>query len=168
MNTVKKYLIFRNNPASGKSIIPGSPEDIACDIAMGVKIDGHLKNTFIAYPADSPEATFATIQSAPLFSIELDQAKINAWINDVEPLLHKIYYFDDVVNEAQSLVMSAFSDLEESIEESIIFKDVDLTSEISISNAFEEIGRPDEYEFTERLEEEFSVEKFVRYPARSV
>ncbi len=87
---------------------------------------------------------------------------------DVEPLLHKIYYFDDVVNEAQSLVMSAFSDLEESIEESIIFKDVDLTSEISISNAFEEMGRPDEYEFAERLEKEFSIEKFERFPARSV
>jgi hypothetical protein len=165
---VKKYLIFRNNPASGKSNIPGSPEDIACDITRAIEMAGVPQKAFIAYLADSPEATFATIQSTPLFSIELDQAKINAWINDAEPLLHKIYYFDDVVNEAQSLVMSAFSDLEESIEESIIFKDVDLTSEISISNPFEEIGRPDEYEFIERLEEEFSVEKFVRYPARSV
>ena len=165
---MKKYLIFRNNPASGKSNILGSPEDIACDIASVLEVGGVPKNAFIAYLADSPEATFATIQSAPLFSMELDLARINAWINDVEPLLHKIYYFDDVVNEAQSLVMSAFSDLEESIEESIIFKDVDLTSEISISNPFEEIGRPDEYEFIERLEEEFSVEKFERFPARSV
>ena len=165
---MKKYLIFRNNSASGKSNIPGSPEDIACDIARAIEMAGVPKNAFIAYLADSPEATFATIQSSPLFSMELDLARINAWINDVEPLLHKIYYFDDVVNEAQSLVMSAFSDLEESIEESIIFKDVDLTSEISISNPFEEIGRPDEYEFTERLEEEFSVEKFERFPARSV
>ena len=144
---MKKYLIFRNNPASGKSNIPGSPEDIACDIASVLEVGGVPKNAFIAYLADSPEATFATIQSAPLFSMELDLARINAWINDVEPLLHKIYYFDDVVNEAQSLVMSAFSDLEESIEESIIFKDV---------------------EFIERLEEEFSVEKFERFPARSV
>ena len=165
---MKKYLIFRNNPASGKYNIPGSPEDIACDIASVLEVGGVPKNAFIAYLADSPEATFATIQSSPLFSMELDLARINAWINDVEPLLHKIYYFDDVVNEAQSLVMSAFSDLEESIEESIIFKDVDLTSEISISNPFEEIGRPDEYEFIERLEEEFSVEKFERFPARSV
>ena len=165
---MKKYLIFRNNPASGKSNSPGSPEDIACDIIRAIEMAGVPQKAFIAYLADSPEATFATIQSAPLFSMELDLARINAWINDVEPLLHKIYYFDDVVNEAQSLVMSAFSDLEESIEESIIFKDVDLTSEISISNPFEEIGRPDEYEFIERLEEEFSVEKFERFPARSV
>ena len=165
---MKKYLVFRNNQDSRKFNIPGSPEAIACEIARALDMDGVPRCAFIAYLADSPEATFATIQSAPLFSMELDQARINAWINDVEPLLHKIYYFDDVVNEAQSLVMSAFSDLEESIEESIIFKDVDLTSEISISNPFEEIGRPDEYEFIERLEEEFSVEKFERFPARSV
>ena len=67
---MKKYLIFRNNPASGKSNIPGSPEDIACDIASVLEVGGVPKNTFIAYLADSPEATFATIQSSPLFSME--------------------------------------------------------------------------------------------------
>ena len=74
---MKKYLIFRNNPASGKSNSPGSPEDIACDIIRAIEMAGVPQKAFIAYLADSPEAMFATIQSTPLLSIELDQAKID-------------------------------------------------------------------------------------------
>ena len=161
---MKKYLIFRNNPASGKSNIPGSPEDIACDIAMGVKIDGHLKNTFIAYPADSPEATFATIQSAPLFSMELDQAKINAWINDAEPLLAKILSVHDVIDNAYGDIMEAVNDLENDLQQSSVCHDLDLIGDMSIDHGFEAISRPSEYEFSEHITEYFDVKVLENHP----
>ena len=165
---MKKYLVFRNNPASGKSNIPGSPEDIVCDIARVVDRDGHSKKAFITYLADSPEATFATIQSVLLFSMELDQVKINAWINDAKPLLEKINNFGYVINDARTLMTSAFCELEESNKKSIIFKDIDLTDEISIGSVFDDMGRPNEHNFVERLKDEFSVEVFKQQPAWSV
>lgn len=70
-----KYLIFNNSPTSGKCNVPGSPEDIACDIARVVENEGNSKNRFIGYAADSSEATFATIQGAPRYTLELDQKR---------------------------------------------------------------------------------------------
>ena len=75
-----KYLVFNNSRTSGKFNVPGSPEDIACDIARVVENEGNYKNRFIGYPAESPEATFATIQGAPRYALELDQKKIDAWL----------------------------------------------------------------------------------------
>jgi hypothetical protein len=43
-----KYLVFKNDRASGKSNVPGSPEDVACDIARVVEMEGNSKNSFIA------------------------------------------------------------------------------------------------------------------------
>ena len=161
---MKKYLIFRNNPASGKSNIPGSPEDIACDIAMGVEIDAHLKNTFIAYPADSPEATFATIQSAPLFSLELNQVRINTWINDAEPIREKILYVNHVIDHAYKNIMEAVGDLEYEANNSATFHKLDIVESMDISYGFEAISRPSEYEFSEHIAEYFDVKVLENHP----
>ena len=71
-----KYLIFKNDPASGKLNAPGSPEQVACDIARAVALDADPPNAYIVYPAESPQATFEALKATPRFSIELDQGKI--------------------------------------------------------------------------------------------
>jgi hypothetical protein len=161
---VKKYLVFRNNPASVKSNILGSPEDIACDIASVLEVGGVPKNAFIAYLADSPEAMFATIQSAPLFSMELDQAKINAWINDAEPLLAKILSVHDVIDNAYGDIMEAVNDLENDLQQSSVCHDLDLIGDMSIDHGFEAISRPSEYEFSEHITEYFDVKVLENHP----
>jgi hypothetical protein len=157
---VKKYLVFKNNPVSRKSNIPGSHEDFACEIAGVVERTDAPKDSFIAYLADSPEATFSLIQSRPLFSIELDQARINAWTSDAKPLHEKICNFGHAINDARKLMACALCELEDSAKASIIFKDINLTDEISISCVFDEMGQPNRHNFTERLNNEFNVEVF--------
>ncbi len=161
---MKKYLIFRNNPASGKCNIPGSPEDIACDITRAIEMDGVPINAFIAYVADSPEAMFATIQSTPLFSIELDQVKINAWINDAEPLLAKILSVHDVIDNAYGDIMQVVNDLENDLQDSSVCCDLDLMGDMSIDHGFEAISRPNEYEFSEHIAVYFDVQVFEHHP----
>ena len=161
---MKKYLIFRNNPASGKSNSPGSPEDIACDIIRAIEMAGVPQKAFIAYLADSPEAMFATIQSTPLFSIELDQAKINAWINDAEPLLAKILSVHDVIDNAYGDIMEAVNDLENDLQQSSVCHDLDLIGDMSIDHGFEAISRPSEYEFSEHITEYFDVKVLENHP----
>jgi ABC-type lipopolysaccharide export system ATPase subunit len=70
-----KYLIFNNSPSSDKSNVPGSPEDIACDIARVIENEGNSKKRFISYPAKSTDATFASLQEAPRYAVELNQKK---------------------------------------------------------------------------------------------
>jgi len=86
---VTRYLIFNNRSTSGNSAVPGSPEDIACDIARVVEMEGNSKHSFIAHVEGSPEATFAALKKPPRYAIELDQSKIAAWVNDAEPMLAK-------------------------------------------------------------------------------
>lgn len=152
-----KYLIFKNEKDSGKSNLPGSPEEVACDIARTVEMDGNGKDAFIAYPADTPQATFEALKSLPCFAVELDQKKIDNWNNEAEPLLEKIYTVHDALGNAYSMIMAAIHDLESDCESSELFKELDLTGDMDIDSAFEHIENPSEYLFAEHVAEAFGV-----------
>lgn len=153
-----KYLIFKNDQTSGKLNAPGSPEQVACDIARAVETEGAPPNAFIVYPADSPAATFEAVKQVPRFSIELDQAKIDHWLNEAEPLLEKIYSVHDALGNAYGIIMDAVRDLESDLENSENFHDLQLTSDMDIDRAFEYIENPSEYEFATKLEEVFDIQ----------
>jgi hypothetical protein len=157
MLTMTNYLIFKNDPASGKLNAPGSPEQVACDIARAVALDADPPNAYIVYPAESPQATFEALKATPRFSIELHQGKIDHWLNEAEPLLEKIYSVHDALGNAYGIIMDAIRDLESDLENSEHFHDLQLTSDMDIDRAFEYIENPSEYEFVDKLEEIFEV-----------
>jgi hypothetical protein len=157
-----KYLIFKNDPASGKLNAPGSPEQVACDIARAVDMEGAPPNAYIVFPADSPAATFEALKDTPRFSIELDQAKIDLWLNEAEPILEKIYSVHDALGNAYGIIMDAIRELESDLESSELFDGLNLTSEMDIDRAFEYIENPSEYEYAEKLQEVFDVKVFEK------
>ena len=162
-----KYLIFNNSRTSGKCNVSGSAEDIACDIARVVENEGNSKNRFIGYPAESPEASFATLQEGPRYALELDQKKIAAWLNDAEPLLVKILHVHEVIDRAYGDIMQAANDLDNDLQDSTVCHDLDLIGDMGIDPGFEAISRPSEYEFSERIAEYFDVQVFDYHPAGS-
>jgi hypothetical protein len=164
---VTKYLVFNNSRTSGKLNVPGSPEDIACDIARVVENEGNSKNRFISYPAESPDATFATIQEGPRYALELDQKKINAWLNDAEPLLAKILNVHDVIDHAYGDIMQAVNDLESNVQDSTVCHGLDLMDEMNIEHGFEVISHPNEYVFSDHIAEYFDVQVFEHHPTGS-
>lgn len=157
-----KYLIFKNDPASGKLNAPGSPEQVACDIARAVDMEGAPPNAYIVFPADSPAATFEALKDTPRFSIELDQTKIDLWLNEAEPLLEKIYSVHDALGNAYGIIMDAVSELESDFESSEYFHDLELTVDMEIDRAFEYIENPSEYLYAEKLQEVFDVKVFEK------
>lgn len=162
-----KYLIFNNSHTSGKLNVPGSTEEIACDIARVVENEGNSKNRFISYAADSPDATFATLQEAPRYALELDQNKINAWLNDAEPLLAKIFSVHDVIDKAYGDILQAVNDLENELQDSAVCNSLDLMDDMNIDHGFEAISRPNEYEFSDYIAEYFDVQVFDYHPTGS-
>ena len=160
-----KYLIFNNSPSSGKSNVPGSPEDIACDIARVIENEGNSKKRFISYPAKSTDATFASLHEAPRYAVELNQMKMNAWINDALPLLAKIYNLNDIIDQAYSDIMQAANDLDNDLKVSSVCHDLDLISDMSIDYGFESISRPNEYDFSQHIVEYFDIEVFEYHQA---
>ncbi len=162
-----KYLVFNNSRTSGKFNVPGSPEDIACDIARVVENEGNSKTRFISYPAESPEATFATIHQVPRYAIVLNQKKIDAWINDAEPMLAKILHVHDVIDHAYGDIMGAVNDLDTDMQDSAVCRDLDLMDEMNIEHGFEVISRPNEYVFSDHIAEYFDVQVFEYHPTGS-
>lgn len=160
-----KYLVFNNSRTSGKCNVSGSAEDIACDIARVVENEGNSKNWFISYPAESSEATFATIQEGPRYALELDQKKMDAWLNDAEPMLEKILNVHDVIDHAYGDIMQAVNDLESNVQGSAVCHGLDLMEDMNIDHGFEAISRPNEYEFSEHIAEYFDVQVFDYHPA---
>ena len=158
-----KYLVFKNDPSRGKFSAPGSPEDIACDIARVVEMDGKSKYSFIAYADNSSEATFEAIKSLPRFSVELDQAKINAWITDAEPILRSIFSAHESIDEAYTTIRVALDRLVSEQENSIVCEDFDVLGECDIDHAFDVLVRPSEYEFAEHIAEYFGVQVFEHH-----
>lgn len=154
-----KYLVFKKEKTSVKSNAPGSPEDIACDIACFVEMDGNPKTAFIAFPADSPQATFETIRCAPRFSINLDKRKIKTWVNDARSILKKIYDIEDCIEDSFSDIMSAIDELEYEIKHSSAFRNIDLLSEVNICSAFEDIEKPTDHDFSHYVSSYFEVER---------
>lgn len=157
-----KYLIFKNDPTSGKLNAPGSPEQVACDIARVVEMEGAPPNAFVVYPADSQAATFEALKDTPRFSIELDKAKIDLWLNEAEPILEKIYSVHDTLGNAYGMIMDSIRELESDLESSEHFEGLDLTSEMDIDRAFEYIENPSEYEYAEKIQEVFDVKVFEK------
>ncbi len=162
-----KYLIFNNSRTSGKLNVPGSTEEIACDIARVVENEGNSKSRFISYAADSPDATFATLQEAPRYALELDHKKINAWLNDAEPLLAKIFSVHDVIDKAYGDILQAVNDLENELQDSAVCNSLDLMDDMNIDHGFEAISRPNEYEFSDYIAEYFDVQVFDYHPTGS-
>jgi hypothetical protein len=156
---MSKYLVFKSDPASGKSNAPGSPEDVACDIACFIEMDGNPKAAFIAFPADSPQATLEAIRCAPRFSVALDQKKIDVWMNDARSILKKIYDIEDCIEDSYSDIMSALDELEYEIKYCLAFRNIDLVSEINVWNAFEDIEKPTDHDLSRYVSEYFEIER---------
>ena len=155
-----KYLIFNKSQDSVKTNVPGSAQAVACEIARTVEMKGNTANDFIAYPDDSSEATFESLKALPLFAVELDQQKIDMWINHAQPLLEMIDNVQDALGNAYSMIAGAVQDLESHCKSSELFSDLDLTSDMDIDRAFDYVETPSEDAFVEKITELFDVSSF--------
>lgn len=156
-----KYFIFVNEPNTQKSNAPGSAEMVACEIACALGMDGFPANHYIAYPHDTAEATFGILKEQARFSIELDDAKLDIWRNEVEPLLEKITESHDVLSNAYGQIYDCAHELESAFESSEHFSDLNPASELNIDRAYEYLENPSEYEMLQRVEEMFDFKLLV-------
>ena len=99
--------------------------------------------------------------------MELDQKKIDAWLNDAEPMRAKIFHVHDVIDRAHGDIMQAANDLDNELQTSAVCHGLDLMDEMNIDHGFEVISRPNEYEFSEHIAQYFDVQVFDYHPAGS-
>jgi hypothetical protein len=162
-----KFLVFKNNRESGMSNIPGSPEDLACEIACFVEGDDNSKTAVIAFPSETPEATFATLKLVPRFILSLDTFRMNVWLREAKPLIRKIASVREIFENAHADLNGAMEDLALKIQFCPSFKHISLTTEVNVDFGFHEMGSVSQHNFAHYVSDYFEVRSMDYFSARS-
>ena len=102
-----KYLVFKNQPGSGQTNVPGSSEEMACTIATVVSQDALPKDFYIAYPLENPHSTWESMKDAAKFSVEIDDERAELWEKEIFPLTGLAEKIDEAIGDAYSAIVYA-------------------------------------------------------------
>ena len=78
-----KYLVFKNKPESGLFNVPGSREEMACDIAILTTGAALSKDFYIAYSTDSPNSSMEILKESPKFAVVIDDKRADLWVKEI-------------------------------------------------------------------------------------
>ena len=153
-----KYLVFKNQPNSGQVNAPGSREEMASEIANVVSQDRMLPNYYIAYSIEDPKATFESLKDLAKFTVEIDDATADLWVNEIQAMVQKANNVDDAIGEASGGIYQAMMEYNNAIKDSSQFKDLTVLSIKAIDRAFEYFEVESSYEVSTLVEEIYQVE----------
>lgn len=153
-----KYLVFKNQPNSGQVNAPGSREEMASEIANVVSRDHMPPNFFISYSINDPKATFESLKNLAKFTVEIDDATADLWVNEIQAMVQKANNVDDAIGEASGAIYQAMMEYNNAIKDSSQFKDLTVLSIKAIDRAFEYFEVESSYEVSTLVEEIYQVE----------
>jgi hypothetical protein len=153
-----KYLVFKNQPESGQVNEPGSREEMASEIANVVSQDRMLPNYYIAYSIEDPKATFESLKELAKFTVEIDDATAELWVNEIQTMVQKAHNVDDALGEASGGIYQAMMEYNNAIQASSNCKDLTSLSVRAIDRAFEYFEVESSYEVVAKVEEIYEVE----------
>ena len=160
-----KYLIFKNQPGSGQTNVPGSREQMACNIAKVVTQEDLADDFFVAYPSESPDSTFAGLKKTANYSVEIDDERAELWKKEIASITNLSQAIDDAIGQAYSVIVGAAINFGHACEKSKNFKDIEVSEHINIDRAFEAIESNLSFEIAEIIEEIFEVETLSNHYA---
>ena len=153
-----KYLVFKNQPNSGQVNAPGSREEMASEIANVVSRDHMPPNFYISYSINDPKATFESLKDLAKFTVEIDDATADLWVNEIQAMVQKANNVDDAIGEASGGIYQAMMEYNNTIKDSGQFKDLTVLSIKAIDRAFEYFEVESSYEVSTLVEEIYQVE----------
>lgn len=103
-----KYLVFKNEPGSGLFNMPGrSREEMACDIAILTTGAALNKESYIAYPSDSPNSTLEMLKEPAKFAVVIDDKRADLWMKEIEPMSRLSDEIDELLTPQKQTHRSA-------------------------------------------------------------
>ena len=155
-----KYLVFKNQPDSGKVNVSGSREEMASEIANVVSQDRMPPNYFIAFPVDNPNASMESLKELARFSVEINDETAELWVNEIQEIVQKAHRVDDALSEVSGAIYQAMLEYNNAIEGSNNFKDLTSLSIKALDRAFEYFEVESSFEVPTKVEDIFLVELF--------
>jgi len=155
-----KYLVFKNQPDSGKVNVPRSREEMASEIANVVSQDRMPPNYYIAFPAENSNASMESLKELARFSVEINDETAELWVNEIQEIVQKAYTVDDAVRGASGGIYQAMIAYNSAIEASKDFQGLTELSIKSFDRMFEYFEVQSSYEVPTKIEDIFLVELF--------
>lgn len=158
-----KYVVFKNQPDSGQSNVPGSREEMACNIAMVATQDVLPKDFYIAYPSDSPQSTMGILKNTAEFSVEINDELAELWVKELWPLAELSVAIDNAIGDAYPGIVEAVQAFDQACANSENFKNYQVLKNIGVNSAFDILENFSYQEISDKVDEIFEVTSLNRH-----
>jgi hypothetical protein len=139
---MKKYFVFRHDKPQQTPYPYGSPEATACEIVRVGSAEHLPMGFYSAIEADTPEMTYQCLKMPAVCSVELDQARIDLWHNELSPVVDHLSDLSDAIESARNSIADTLDSLITAADECEALKDHDFGENINLEHAFSYIGNP--------------------------
>ena len=160
-----KYLVFKNKPESGLFNVPGSREEMACDIAILTTGAALSKDFYIAYSTDSPNSSMEILKESPKFAVVIDDKRADLWVKEIVQMSRLSDEIDEAIGDAYSNIYEAARSFDLACEESELCKELCVLDYMGIDRAFDSFEHQSTSGIATLVEEIFSVESFEHHHA---
>jgi hypothetical protein len=157
---VKKYLVFKNKPDSGLFNVPGSREEMACDIAILTTRAALSKDFYIAYSTDSPNSSMEILKAPAKFAVVIDDKRADLWVKEIEPMSRLSDEIDEAIGEAYSNIYEAARNFDLACKQSELCKELGVLDHMGIDRAFDSFEHQSASGIVNLVEEMFEVDSF--------
>ena len=110
-----RYLIFIKNQVENQTNKPGRLEQMACDIANCIGMQRRPKDYYMAFRADSSEATMAMLKESAKCTVELDDARVAIWSQEMQAMSIRADSVDEQVELAYSAIVNTMTEFNDAI-----------------------------------------------------
>ena len=155
-----KYLVFINTRGEHHSNKPGSAEQMACDVANSIDMQRRPKDYYVAYRADSPEATMAMLKEPAKCSVELDDARVAIWSQEMQAMSIRADNVDEQVELAYSAIVNTMTEFNDAIATSTHCQDIPKLLIKPVVHAFDHFEICASFYVSDRLAELFDYRAF--------
>ena len=159
-NQMTKYFVFRNQSNGAQKNVPGSREEMACEIAKVVSQDALPKDYYIAFAQENKQTVNETLREMATCTVEIDDEREKIWINEAQALWYKFDNLEDQIGMANTAIYFAANDLGEALEQSEHFNDIEYLGPKTVERTFEYMDSSGLSQFADQLSEIFEVEFF--------
>ena len=162
---MSQYFIFFNKMNSDVKYKSGSDESVAFEIINTITDDPYKPNSLIVVNAESKEETFSTLNTNPIYKLEIDANNKKLWQKEISEIAEKIENLEFAIGGAFSEIESCIFSLDYSFKRSAEFNMIQLKQDLDVNYTFNQFERNYIYEFRERISELFNVECLVNHYA---
>ncbi len=97
------------------------------------------------------------------FTIEIDDATAELWVNEIQPVVQKAHNVDDALGQASGGIYQAMMEYNDAIQASSNCKDLTSLSVRAIDHAFEYFAVESTYEVSDKVEEIYDIESIENH-----